>query len=545
MQRAGQRSSFSKVARRPLFFYGGPRRQHNRPEISMHFLDWIVLLAYVATIIGIGVWANRLQTDTEAYFLGNRGMRWWAAGLSIIATSFSAASILGLPGTAYSDDLWYLQFQFGDILAAVVVVVLFIPFFHRITGLTTAYEYLEERFDLKTRLLGSTMFMLATLLRGGALLYGASLLFSEIVPTDLLPGLPGVEEAVIIFGVIAILYTVMGGISAVIWTDVIQFVIISVGVVAALFVVVAGTPGGWSAAFAEAGGLGKLDFLHTGNPLAGKGLLTAVFGYGLLALSLYGTNQQPVQRYMSVENAREAQKALFLGVGAGAVGVFLSLLLGVFLYLFYQHNPGLLPAGVSPDEIMPLFVENQVPPVLTGALVAAVFAAAMSSLDSALNSTAAAATVDFYARLKEDVSEQRRLLFAKIVVVTVGVIGIGVGIYASRTGLLLINIILEFVGWFAGGLLGLFLLGMLTKRANGHGAFVGAIAGTLAALIVTDNSSGLTPLGEGLGLDPISSIWLTAVGLGVTLVVGYLVSLLGRRPAPERLEDTTAKRTLA
>ena len=511
----------------------------------MHILDWIVLGLYVATIVGIGVWANRLQTDTEAYFLGNRGVRWWAAGLSIIATSFSAASILGVPGYSYATDLFYLQYQFGDILAAVIVVVLFIPFFHKITGLTTAYEYLEERFDLKTRLLGSTMFMLATLLRGGALLYGASLLFSEIVPTDLLPGLPGVEEAVIIFGIIAIIYTVMGGISAVIWTDVIQFAIMSLGVIASMFVVVYGTPGGWPAAFAEANELGKLDFIHMDEPLGGTGLLTAVFGYGLLALSLYGTNQQPVQRYMTVENPRAAQKALLLGVGAGAIGVFLSLMLGVFLFIFYEQNPGLLPADISSDEVMPMFVENQVPPVITGALVAAVFAAAMSSLDSALNSTAAAATVDFLTRLKEGVSEQRRLLFAKAVVIVVGLIGIAIGIYAARTGALLIDLILEFVGWFAGGLLGLFLLGMLTRRANGHGAFIGAIVGTLVALSVTNNNSGFTRIGEMMGLQPLPFIWLTAVGFAVTMIVGYLISLMGSRVPAEQLENTTAQWTIA
>jgi SSS family solute:Na+ symporter len=511
----------------------------------MHVLDWIILGAYVAAIVGIGAWANRLQTDTEAYFLGNRGVRWWAAGLSIIATSFSAASILGVPGYSYASDLFYLQYQFGDVFAGAIVVVLFIPFFHRIKGLTTAYEYLEVRFDLKTRLLGSTMFMLATLLRGGALLYGASLLFSEIVPTDVFPGLPGVEEAVIIFGIIAIVYTVMGGISAVIWTDVIQFAIMSLGVIASMFVAVNGTPGGWGGTLATAGEMGKLDFIHLGEPMAGTGLVTAVFGYGLLALSLYGTNQQPVQRYMTVENPREAQKALVLGVGAGALGVFLSLMLGVFLFVFYEQNPGLLPADISSDEVMPIFVENQVPPVITGSLVAAVFAAAMSSLDSALNSTAAAATVDFLKRLNDDVSEKQRLFFAKVVVVIVGVIGIGVGIYASRTGLLLIDIILEFVGWFAGGLLGLFLLGMLTRRANGHGAVVGAVVGTVVALSVTDNSSGFTRIGEGLGLDPVSDIWLTAVGLAVTLGVGYLVSLAGPRPAPEQLEQTTVERTMA
>ena len=511
----------------------------------MHFLDWIILGLYIAAIVAIGVWANRMQTDTEAYFVGNRSVPWWATGLSIIATSFSAASILGVPGYAYTSDMWYLQYQLGDLLGAGIVAVLFIPFFHKIRGLTTAYEYLEKRFDLKTRLLGSSLFVLTVLLRAGALLYGAALLFSAVVPTEVLPGLSGVEEAVVIFGVIAIIYTVMGGISAVIWTDVIQFTIMSLGVIASMAVVVVGTPGGWEAAFADASALGKLDVLHTEDPVGGTGLLTAVFGYGLLALSLFGTNQQPVQRYMTVKNPREAQKALMLGVGAGALGVFLSLLLGVFLFIFYQYHPELLPAGLTADQVMPHFVNTQVPPIITGGLVAAVFAAAMSSLDSALNSMAAALTVDFLARFKPDVSEDRRLLFAKGVVIIAGTIGIAVGIYSARTEAPLIDLILEFMGYFGGGILGLFLLGMLTRRANGHGAFVGAIVGTLIVLMVTENDFGLPPLYDWFGFEAIPFIWSTAIGLGITLLVGYLISLPGHRTPPERLENTTAKWTVA
>ena len=503
----------------------------------MHFLDWIVLGLYIATMIGIGWWANRLQTDTEAYFVGNRNVRWWAAGLSIIATSFSAASILGVPGYAYSSDMWYLQYQIGDIAAAIIVAAIFIPFFHRVRGLTTAYEYLETRFDLKTRLLGSGLFSLTVLLRAGTLLYGAALLFSAVVPTNFIPGLNGVEEAVVFFGIIAIIYTVMGGISAVIWTDVIQFSIMSIGIIASMAVVVLGTPGGWAEAFADADQLGKLDVLKLEEPLGGQGILTAIFGYGLLALSLFGTNQQPVQRYMTVKEPREAQQALLLGVSAGAFGVLLSLLLGVFLFVFYQYFPGRLPADLTPDQVMPHFIQSEVPPIITGALVAAVFAAAMSSLDSALNSLAAALTVDWLTRFKRGISEGARLRFAKMVVVTAGAIGIAIGIYASRTETLLIDLILSFMGYFAGGLLGLFLLGMLTKRANGTGAFIGAIVGTLVVLMTTENDFGLPRLNELLGFEPIPFIWSTALGLVVTLIVGYLLSLPGKRLPPEKADE--------
>jgi SSS family solute:Na+ symporter len=279
------------------------------------------------------------------------------------------------------------------------------------------------------------------------------------------------------------------------------------------------------------------------EPTAGTGLITAIFGYGLLAMSLFGTNQQPVQRYMTVKNPRQAQSALILGVGAGAIGVTLSLLLGVFMFIFYQHFPNLLPADLTPDQVVPHFINTQVPPILTGLLVAAVFAAAMSSLDSALNSLSAALTVDFLARFKPEVSQAARMKFAKITVVTAGIIGIIVGIYSSRTEAPLIDLILTFMGYFAGGLLGLFLLGMLTKRANGHGAFTGAIIGTLVVLLVTENDFPLPRLYEWIGRDPVPFIWSTGIGLIVTVVVGYLISLAGRPPAPEQIESTTLQRT--
>ena len=505
----------------------------------MHYADWIVLAVYIVMMLAIGAWANRRQTDTEAYFVGNRNMPWWAAGLSIIATSFSAASILGVPGYAYATDMWYLQYQLGDFLAAGIVALLFIPFFHKVRGLTTAYEYLEARFDLKTRLLGSSLFSLTVLLRAGTLLFGAALLFSAVAPTDFVPGLDSIEEAVVVFGLVAIVYTAAGGISAVIWTDVIQFSIMALGIVASMAVVVLGTPGGWDVAFQEAAGFDKLRVIHTEDTFGGRSLLTAVFGYGLLALSLFGTNQQPVQRYMTVKNPRQAQSALLLGVGAGAIGVTLSLLLGVFMFIFYQHYPNLLPADLTPDQVVPHFINTQVPPIVTGLLVAAVFAAAMSSLDSALNSLAAALTVDFVARFKPELSEQTRLRFAKYVVVVAGLLGIVIGIYAARTEAPLIDLIMTFLGYFAGGLLGLFLLGMLTSRANGTGAFVGAIAGTLTVLMVTENDIPLPRLYETFGFAPIPFIWSTAIGLAVTLVVGYLVSLAGPRVPDSRLANTS------
>jgi SSS family solute:Na+ symporter len=501
-------------------------------------LDWAVLGLYVLVVVLVGAASARRQKDTETYFLGDRQIPWLAAGLSIVATSFSAASILGVPGYAFAGDLWYLQLQLGDVLAAVVVCALFIPFFHRLK-LTSAYEYLEARFDLKTRLLGSGLFMLTVLARAGTLLYGAALLFAEVAPTDLFAGLGPVEEAVVAFGVIAIAYTVAGGITAVVWTDVLQFCVMAGGILASVALVVKGLPGGVGEALEVAGEAGKLQVLHfdADAPGAKRGVLTAVFGYGLLALSLFGTNQQPVQRYMTVKDAGAARKALLLGVGSGAVGVSLSLLFGVFLFVHYQANPGVLPGGTLPDQVVPFFIRTEVPPVLTGLLVAAVFAAAMSSLDSALNSLSAAFVTDVFVRvLRREAGDRAKLRAARLVVVIAGAVAIWVGIEASRERMHLVDLILKLMGYFSGGVLGLFLLGMLSRRATGTGAFVGALVGTAAVLVLSKKPPlGIPELHGAMGLDPIPFLWYTAVATPTTLLVGWLVSLLTAKPSPGKL----------
>ena len=221
----------------------------------MYPADWVVLGLYIVVIVGIGVWANRRQTDTEAYFLGNRNMPWWAAGVSIIATSFSAASILGVPGYAYATDMWYLQYSLGDVLAAAVVAALFIPFFHRVKGLTTAYEYLEKRFDVKTRTLASLLFLFSRGMSCGVIIAAPAVILSIILGWNL-------TLTILAIGIPTVLYTVIGGVQAVTWTDVKQMVVIVAAVGAAIVVLILGLPEdvGIVGALEVAGAAGRLDY---------------------------------------------------------------------------------------------------------------------------------------------------------------------------------------------------------------------------------------------------------------------------------------------
>ncbi|WP_339367141.1 sodium:solute symporter family transporter, partial [Picosynechococcus sp. PCC 7002] len=393
----------------------------------MGVIDWAIVAIYGLIVIAIGVIASRKQTNTDEYFRGARQIPWWAIAFSIIATSFSAASLLGGPGEGYTNGFLYLQLQLGDLLGYGLVIALLLPFFVRL-NLTTAYEYLEKRFDAKTRSLGSLCFLLFVIARLGGLLYAASLVVATV--TDI-----PISIAILLVGLVSIVYTVAGGITAVVWTDVLQFAMIFVGIGAGIWTAVNGVPGGFGELWQVAAANDKLAvFNFSWDPGSIRSLPTALFAYGILAFAVAGTNQQSVQRYVSCADETSARKAILLGWFSGLVGVAATLLLGVLLFGFYNINGG-LPTEVPADGILSHFIINQVPPGASGFLVAAIFAAAMSSIDSALHSLATCITVDFYDRYRQPkASEKQSLRIAQILIVIWGLVGIGAAFYVASTG---------------------------------------------------------------------------------------------------------------
>lgn len=284
-------------------------------------IDWVIVVAYAVIVLGIGLSASRKQKNTDEYFRGSKQLPWWAIGISIIATSFSAASLLGGPGEGYTHGFLYLQLQIGDLLGFSLVILLFLPFFIRL-NLTTAYEYLERRFDAKTRSLGSLCFILFVVARLGALLYGASIVVATVTAMPL-------SLAIIVVGLASVIYTVTGGITAVVWTDFLQFVMIFVGLIAGLWAASISVPGGLGALWMAAGEGGKLQVIDLSwDPASVRALPTALFAYGILAFAVAGTNQQSVQRYVSCSDVPSGRKAILLGWFTGFIGVGVTLLLG-------------------------------------------------------------------------------------------------------------------------------------------------------------------------------------------------------------------------
>ena len=487
----------------------------------MDVLDWVIIAAYALVVLAIGFRASRKQTNTDEYFRGERQIPWWAIGLSIIATSFSAASLLGGPGEGYNHGFLYLQLQLGDLVGYLLVIALFLPFFVGL-NLTTAYEYLEKRFDAKTRALGSLCFLLFVIARLGGLLYAASLVVATVT------GLP-LWGAILLVGVVSIVYTTAGGISAVVWTDVLQFAMIFVGLAAGIWAAMTGIPGGFADLWQAAGEGGKLTMINLSwEPESIRSLPTALVAYGILAFAVAGTNQQSVQRYVSCADEPSARKAILLGWFSGFIGVAATLLLGVLLFGFYSINPG-LPDDTPPDGILPYFIVNQVPAGASGFLVAAIFAAAMSSIDSALHSLATCMTVDFYQRYaRPEPGQARSLKMAQGLIVVWGLLGILSAFYVASTGEALLPFLIKYTTLFLGPLLGIFLMGVLLPRVNATGAFYGTLA---AALILG--------VGAGTGWLSFPGIWQSAIAAPLAVILGLGISWVGTRPADRSLQGLT------
>ncbi len=487
----------------------------------MNIIDWVIVAVYAMIVIAIGIAASRKQNNTNEYFRGSRQLPWWAIGFSIIATSFSAASLLGGPGQGYKNGFLYLQLQFGDLIGYGLVILLFLPFFVRL-NLTTAYEYLEKRFDAKTRSLGSICFLLFVIARLGGLLYAASLVVSTIT------GLP-LSIAILLVGIVSIVYTVAGGITAVVWTDVLQFVMIFVGIGAGIWAAVSGVDGGFGSLWSAAGEGGKLTMINLSwDPTSIYSLPTALFAYGILAFAVAGTNQQSVQRYVSCADVSSARKAILLGWFSGFVGVAATLLLGVLLFGFYSLNGG-LPDDIQGDGILSHFIVNQVPTGASGFLVAAIFAAAMSSIDSALHSLATCMTVDFYDRYsKSEPSESKSLKVAQGLIVLWGILGIISAFYVASTGKDLLPFLVTYTTMFLGPLLGIFLMGVLIPRINSTGAFYGTVAAVILVIV-----------GSQMGWLTFPGIWRSAITAPFAVILGLGISLLGKIPPERSLKGLT------
>lgn len=477
---------------------------------ELHAIDTAVLVLYAIAVVVLGLLAQRKQHGRDDFFLGGRTLPWPLVGISILATAFSATSLLGGPGEAFTHGLLWLQLQLGDLLAVALVAWLLVPAL-RGKNFTTAYEYLEHRFDRRVRVLASVLFQLQVVLRAGVLVYGPSLALSTLTGWPL-------DATIVGVGVLATLYTVMGGITAVIWTDALQFGVIAAGLLGCVITVgqeFAGH-GGLARAWEIAAEAGRAQVIDPDQPWTSpRSFLGAVFGYGFLALAVSGTNQQTVQRYLSCRSVADARRAAWLGWAVGLAVTAATLYVGLLLYATYHSGRALLPDDLAPDAILPHFVSTRMAPGLAGMLIAAILAAAMSSLDSALSSLATATSVDL---LPADADEARSLRRARAITVAWGVVAIAAALALAGRGTLL-ALGVRVMGWFAGPVLALFLLALARRPVPPAAALLGGAVGFAVVIYVSVPGPWPSPGNPG--------IWTTALSCGVTTCVA-LVAARGR-----------------
>jgi sodium-coupled monocarboxylate transporter 8/12 len=501
-------------------------------RVSLATIDVVVIVVYLAIVVGKGWWLSRKQDDIETYLLAGRSMSYWVVAISIIASLLSAVTYMGAPTESYLHDMKYSVTLICIVAATPIVIYIFLPFYYRL-NVYTAYQYLEERFHLAVRLVASVFFIFWRLGWMALVVFAPSLAISTLFQIPL-------WMCIVAVGVASTLYTVMGGLTAVIWTDVMQFFVLYGGALLIIYVAATQTQGGagwiYDAALAD----GKFTFFDWNlSPFERVTTWAVIFGGGFTFLAQYATDQVAIQRYLSAKSKREAVRSLVFHAILVVPVALTFYLVGIAIWGFYQAQPELLTGfGTEhPDKILPLFVAQQLPVGVRGVIVAALFAATMSSIDSGINSIATTTLVDFYqGGLKRRLTDAQQLALAKKWTLIWGVVATGaaLGVAAwGEQGETLVQMSNKVAGLFSGALLGIFLLGMLTKRANWQGVLMGAGVGFAGALLVGFGTviAGALPATSALGrlagsLGEISFLYYSTISCGLTLIAGRLFSEL-------------------
>ena len=469
--------------------------------------DYTVLALYLLLMIGIGVWTSRHQASTDDYFRGGQKIPGWATGLSIFGAKLSAITFIGIPAKTYATNWTYFLLLMTIIMVMPLVIRFFIPFYRKL-NVTSAYEYLEKRFNYASRCLASLLFILLQLGRMGIVLLLPSIALAVVT------GIP-VTTCILIMGIVSLFYTVLGGVEAVIWTEVVQVIILLGGALLSLVLLPMRMSAGSGEAWASVTANAKLKLLDFHFDLSSPTLWVVLIGGLALNLTVYGTDQTVVQRYLTTKDEKTAANSLRLGAWLTLPSTIIFFALGTLLYLFYQQHPEKVNIALdSQDTIFPWFIVNELPNGISGLVITAIFAAAMGSLNGSVNAVSTVFVNDFYRKLFPQQTEKGYLLAARASTLLVGIFGTVIALVMAGTGIVSLwdqfNTIL---GLFTGGIAGLFVLGIFTRRANAFGAAVGLIASGIFQYIVYRYTN-------------INLLLYALTGLISCAVFGYLFSLV-------------------
>jgi len=487
---------------------------------SFGAVNFTVLFAYLLAMVGVGVYFARKNKNTDDYFRGGKKVVWWAAGCSIFATMLSSITFMSIPAKAYAQDIVYLIGNFMILAVAPIAVFIALPFFRRIDA-TSAYEYLEKRFNRGVRLIASGLFTLFHLFRMGIVMSLAALALATVADFTTLFGWFGQSAyanaaiCVLIMGILSIIYCTMGGVEAVIWTDTLQTVVLLGGALLCfiMLVVSAGGPADFYETSVAAEKLRVVNWTldPTSASLAIWVVLIGAIGQNI---SSYTSDQAVVQRYMTTPTRKRAASAIWTAAILSVPASILFFLLGTALFVFYSSNPEKLDPTFTTDQIFPLFIATEVPIGVAGLIVAGIFAAAQSTISTSMNSTATAVVTDFIRPLGAKRTEASYLRTARGLTLSFGLVGTMLGLLFINPDIKsLFEVFIKVIGLFMGVLGGLFALGMLTRRASGVGAMIGAVVGA-------------TIMGAMPFFTKINGYLYAAIGITSCFVVGYVISLV-------------------
>jgi len=484
-----------------------------KSAIPMRTLDLAIILAYLIAITWFGAHFRKKQTSLSNYFLGGRTVPWWAIALSIVSAETSTLTIVGTPALSFTGNLGFLQIVLGYLVGRIAISVLFLPHYFR-GEMFTAYELMRRRFGDRVRRLTAGIFLVTRALAEGVRVFAISLVISVVLGT-------GETASIILIVCLTLFYTFEGGMTAVIWTDVAQMCLYVVGAVVSLYVILGQIHGGWGHVAAVAGAAGKLRVFDFGfSPTMEFFSRKYSFWAGLvggcfLTMASHGTDQLIVQRLLSARDERQSRLALLTSWCVIFVQFSLFLAIGLALYVYYHESHLVTPRDM--DRIYPEFVWRHLPMGMAGLVIAAILAAAMANLSAALNSLASTTVIDF-GRWRKGGSQESPaapLRWARVMTLFWGAILVAIGMLARQWGSVLESG-LSIASVTLGLLLGVFLLGVLTRRVNEWAAMAGVLAGLAAILYVRYYT-------------PIAWTWWVFIGASVTCVTGYIASLLGFR----------------
>ncbi|HGY55768.1 MAG TPA: sodium:solute symporter [Caldithrix abyssi] len=493
--------------------------------MGITIVDVVIIVVYLIVVAIIGSFSGGKQKSTKDYFLGGKSVPWWAVSFSIVAAETSSLTFISVPGLAYLANLNFLQVTFGYLLGRIVIAFLFLPAYKK-GDLVTAYAFLEERFGFKTRRFASTVFLFTRIAADGVRLFATAIPLAVIFRTSsyfaTMSDFDIYLISIVIIALVSFFYTYTGGVKGIIWADVLQMTIYVGGALLALFVLIGKMPADFS--LDSLGDKLQLFNLSGGGSLPGffrepYTLVGSLLGGMFLSMASHGTDQLIVQRLLTTRNLRDSQKAI---ITSGLIVIFqfaLFLGVGLLLYKFYNGIALTDPQAPfhKPDEIFPYFIIHALPAGLKGLIVAGLFAAAMSTLAGSMSSLSGSAMFDLYKPLTgKDISPQKELLVSRIFTVIAGLILVLVAFLFIELAQSVVEIALGIASITYGGLLGTFLLGLLSKKVNEKSAILGFSAGILSMLAVS-----LVPI---LVNQPplIHWTWYVLLGSGITVAVGSL-----------------------